>query len=67
MSLTAGRGRGKSAVLGLAVAMAMESGLSSVLLTSPHVENVQTLLAFVARGLEAAGWKVSRLSVFVAA
>lgn len=60
VSLTSARGRGKSAVLGLAVSLAMSLKYSNVYVTAPHLENLQTLFNFVLKGLSALGYKVSK-------
>ena len=57
VSLTAARGRGKSATLGLAIAAAIANGYSSVYLTSPSPENLKTLFEFVLKGFEAVNLK----------
>ncbi|KAG6446928.1 hypothetical protein O3G_MSEX004678 [Manduca sexta] len=51
--LTAARGRGKSACLGLAVAAAVSLGYVNIYVTSPHPENLITLFEFVLKGLDA--------------
>ncbi|KAJ2945204.1 hypothetical protein O0L34_g9274 [Tuta absoluta] len=51
--LTAARGRGKSACLGLAVAAGVALGYVNVYVTSPHPENLITLFEFVLKGLDA--------------
>ncbi|CAK1542672.1 unnamed protein product [Leptosia nina] len=51
--LTASRGRGKSACLGLAVAAAVALGYVNIYVTSPHPENLITLFEFVLKGLDA--------------
>lgn len=56
-SLTAARGRGKSAALGLVVALAIYNGISSVFILAPNVENVQTLFEFIIIGLETLEYK----------
>lgn len=56
VSLTAGRGRGKSATMGLAIAAAIGSGLSNVFITSPSPDNLKTLFEFVLKGLDALGY-----------
>lgn len=56
LALTAGRGRGKSATMGLALAAAFSAGLGTVVLTSPAPENLKTLFEFVLKGLDALGW-----------
>lgn len=52
-SITAARGRGKSAALGLAIAGAIGFGYSNIFVTSPAPENLKTLFEFVVRGLRA--------------
>ncbi|XP_065343635.1 RNA cytidine acetyltransferase [Cloeon dipterum] len=53
VSLTAARGRGKSAALGLAIAGAIGFGYSNIFVTSPSPENLKTLFEFVFKGLDA--------------
>ncbi|KAG5508255.1 hypothetical protein JKF63_05511 [Porcisia hertigi] len=55
--VTAGRGRGKSAALGMTVAGAIAQGYSNVMCTAPTPENVQTLFEFVIRGLKVLGYR----------
>ena len=50
VSLTAARGRGKSAALGLAMAGAVAFGYSNIFVTSPSPENLHTLFEFVFKG-----------------
>lgn len=57
LALTAARGRGKSATLGLAVASAVSSGLSQIFITAPSPENVKTLFHFAIQGLKKLGYK----------
>ncbi|VDD92139.1 unnamed protein product [Enterobius vermicularis] len=52
-SITAARGRGKSAALGLAIAGAIGFGYSNIFVTSPAPENLKTLFEFIIRGLKA--------------
>lgn len=47
VSLTASRGRGKSAALGLAVAGAVSFGYSNIFVSSPSPENLKTFFEFV--------------------
>ena len=47
VALTAARGRGKSAALGLAVAGALALGYSNIFVTAPSPENLRTLFEFV--------------------
>lgn len=46
-SVTAARGRGKSAALGLSIAGAIGFGLSNLFVTSPTPENLRTLFEFI--------------------
>nr|CCC47982.1 conserved hypothetical protein, fragment [Trypanosoma vivax Y486] len=55
--VTAGRGRGKSAALGLAAAGALAQGYSNIFCTAPSPENLQTFFEFVVRGLQEMGYK----------
>lgn len=50
VSLTAARGRGKSAALGLAIAGAITFGYSNIYISSPSPENLNTLFEFVFKG-----------------
>jgi N-acetyltransferase 10 len=47
VALTAARGRGKSAALGLAMAAAVAFGYCNVFVTSPSPENLRTLFEFI--------------------
>lgn len=49
VALTAARGRGKSAALGLAVAGALGLGYSNIFVTAPSPENLRTLFEFVVK------------------
>lgn len=54
--LTANRGRGKSAVIGLALSLIMtRSRVRSAVVTSPSIEGIQTIFSFLMRGLDAQG------------
>ena len=53
VTLTAARGRGKSAALGVAVAAAIAHGYSNIFITSPSPENLKTLFEFVFKGFDA--------------
>ncbi|KAJ9598236.1 hypothetical protein L9F63_011057, partial [Diploptera punctata] len=53
VSLTAARGRGKSAALGLAIAGAVAFGYSNIFVTSPSPENLTTLFEFIFKGFDA--------------
>lgn len=54
--VTAPRGRGKSAALGLAAAGALAEGYSNIFCTAPSPENLQTFFEFVVRGLRELGY-----------
>ncbi|GIQ82520.1 hypothetical protein KIPB_003676 [Kipferlia bialata] len=56
VSLTAARGRGKSAALGLSLAGAIAYGYSQVCVVAPDVRNVGTVFEFALRGLAALGY-----------
>uniref|UniRef100_W5M4W5 RNA cytidine acetyltransferase n=1 Tax=Lepisosteus oculatus TaxID=7918 RepID=W5M4W5_LEPOC len=53
VALTAARGRGKSAALGLAVAGAVAFGYSNIFVTSPSPDNLHTLFEFIFKGFDA--------------
>ncbi|XP_017889177.1 RNA cytidine acetyltransferase [Ceratina calcarata] len=57
VSLTASRGRGKSAALGLAIAGAVTFGYSNIYISSPSPENLNTLFEFVFKGFDALGYQ----------
>lgn len=57
VSVTAARGRGKSSVIGLAIAYAIYKGLPSVQITALFLENVQEMFRFIVLGLQALGYK----------
>ncbi|XP_047369805.1 RNA cytidine acetyltransferase isoform X2 [Vespa velutina] len=57
VSLTAARGRGKSAALGLAIAGAISFGYSNIYISSPSPENLNTLFEFVFKGFDALGYQ----------
>ena len=52
VTLTAARGRGKSAALGLAIAASIAHGYSNIFITSPSPENLKTLFEFVFKGFD---------------
>ena len=56
-SLTAARGRGKSATLGLAVAASIAYGYSNIFVTSPTPENLKTLFEFILKGFDSLGYE----------
>ncbi|XP_055594406.1 RNA cytidine acetyltransferase [Uranotaenia lowii] len=51
-SLTAARGRGKSAAMGLAISAAIAFGYVNVYVTSPSPENLITLFEFIMKGFD---------------
>jgi N-acetyltransferase 10 len=53
VTMTAARGRGKSAALGLCLAGAIAFGYSTIAVTSPEPENVNALFDFIVKGLKA--------------
>ncbi|KAI5732542.1 hypothetical protein M8J76_001496 [Diaphorina citri] len=57
VSLTAARGRGKSAALGLAVAGAVAFGYSNIFVTSPSPENLNTFFQFIFKGFDALAYQ----------
>lgn len=57
-SVTAARGRGKSAALGLAIAGAIVFKFTNIFVTSPTPENLRTLFEFVIKGLQALDYQV---------
>ena len=57
VALTAARGRGKSASLGLAIAGALALGYSNIFVTAPSPENLRTLFEFVFKGLDELDYK----------
>ncbi|KAK9786287.1 hypothetical protein WJX73_003109 [Symbiochloris irregularis] len=57
VALTAARGRGKSAAVGLAIAGALALGYSNTFVTAPSPENLRTLFEFILKGLDALDYK----------
>jgi N-acetyltransferase 10 len=57
ITLTAAQGRGKSAVLGLAIATALAHGYSNIFIMSPSPENLNTLFEFIFKGMDALGYE----------
>jgi len=53
VTLTAARGRGKSAALGIAISAAVAHGYSNIFITSPSPENLKTLFEFIFKGFDA--------------
>ncbi|XP_062860160.1 RNA cytidine acetyltransferase isoform X2 [Trichomycterus rosablanca] len=52
VAVTAARGRGKSAALGLSIAGAVAFGYSNIFVTSPSPDNLHTLFEFVCKGFD---------------
>ncbi|GAB1518176.1 N-acetyltransferase 10 [Rhizoctonia solani] len=57
VALTAARGRGKSAALGMAIAASLAHGYSNIFVTSPSPENLKTLFDFIFKGMDALGYQ----------
>ena len=57
ISLTAARGRGKSASLGIAIASSIVYGFSNIFVTAPSPENLKTVFEFLFKGLDALNYK----------
>ena len=57
LSLNAGRGRGKSAALGISIAGAIVYGFSNIFVTAPTPENLGTLFDFILSGLDCLNYK----------
>ncbi|OBA26154.1 DUF699-domain-containing protein [Hanseniaspora valbyensis NRRL Y-1626] len=57
VALTAGRGRGKSAALGISIAASISHGYSNIFVTSPSPENLKTLFEFIFKGFDALGYQ----------
>lgn len=57
IALTAARGRGKSAALGLAIGAALTHDYSNIFVTSPDPENLKTLFEFLFKALDALGYE----------
>jgi N-acetyltransferase 10 len=53
IALTAARGRGKSAAMGLCLAGAVSLGYSTICVTAPEPENLVSVFDFICRGLQA--------------
>lgn len=51
--MTAARGRGKSAALGLAISTAVGFGYSNIFVTAPSPENLKTVFEFIFKGFDA--------------
>lgn len=57
VALTASRGRGKSAALGISLASAIAYGYSNIFITSPSPENLNTLFEFCLKAFAALGYE----------
>jgi N-acetyltransferase 10 len=57
ISLTAGRGRGKSAALGISLASAIIYGFSNIFVTAPTPENLTSVFEFLFKALDALNYK----------
>lgn len=57
LSLTAGRGRGKSASLGISISGAILYGFSNIFVTAPTPENLKSVFEFVFKGLDSLGYR----------
>ena len=57
VTLTAARGRGKSAALGLSICAAVMYGYSNIFVTSPSPENLKTLFEMIFIGFDAVDYK----------
>eukprot|EP00456_Euglypha_rotunda_P005540 TRINITY_DN10938_c0_g1_i2.p1 TRINITY_DN10938_c0_g1~~TRINITY_DN10938_c0_g1_i2.p1 ORF type:complete len:146 (-),score=19.58 TRINITY_DN10938_c0_g1_i2:11-448(-) len=57
VALTAARGRGKSAALGIAIASAIAYDYSNIFVTAPSPENLKTLFEMILKGFDALGYK----------
>lgn len=55
--VSAGRGRGKSAALGLSIAGALASNVGNIAITAATPENVKTVFEFIVNGLEVLGYR----------
>ena len=64
VAMTAARGRGKSAALGLAIAGAVAFGYSNIFVTSPSPENLKTVFEFVFRGFDLLHYNEHEVSVY---
>jgi len=55
--MTAARGRGKSACLGLAMSAAVGFGYSNIFVTAPSPENLKTLFEFIFKGFDSLSYQ----------
>ncbi|XP_013088592.2 RNA cytidine acetyltransferase-like isoform X3 [Biomphalaria glabrata] len=58
--MTAARGRGKSATLGLSLASSVDFGYSNIFVTAPSPENLKTLFEFIFKGFDALGYQENK-------
>lgn len=56
-SITAARGRGKSAALGLAISLAIYKSYSTIYVAAPNLENIGTIFEFIIKGINLLGYK----------
>lgn len=56
IGITAARGRGKSAAIGLTIAVALSIGYTNIFVTAPDPSNVATLFEYILKGLETLGF-----------
>lgn len=57
VALTAGRGRGKSAALGMSLGAAVAYGYSNIFVTAPSPENLKTVFEFVLKAFDGLKYK----------
>ena len=65
VAMTAARGRGKSAALGLAISAAVAFGYSNVFVTSPSPENLKTVFEFLFKGFDLLNYTEHQVSISV--
>ena len=63
--MTAGRGRGKSATLGLAISAAVGFGYSNVFVTAPSPENMKTMFEFIFKGFDLLNYTEHQVSILL--
>ncbi|OHT07157.1 N-acetyltransferase 10 [Tritrichomonas foetus] len=56
VAITASRGRGKSAALGLSLAGAIANNFSNIFVTAPALDNLKTFFEFAIKGLNGIGY-----------
>jgi N-acetyltransferase 10 len=62
--MTAARGRGKSAAMGLAISAAIAFGYVNVYVTSPSPENLITLFEFILKGFDALEYQEHHYTIY---